>query len=111
MAKFRKQSIVAGSPAIQEHEEMMNTVLDDTSQQVAVPAGEAAGQLPPTASTASHPGVFSAALAEPMKNVQTRIPLSLYEKLNRMKYFAGQRTSIGDILAQAIQEFADRHPV
>lgn len=48
---------------------------------------------------------------EPMKNVQTRVPLSTYEKLNRMKYFAGQRTSIGDIVAQAIEEYVSRHPV
>ena len=57
------------------------------------------------------PSVFSSMTTEPMKNVQTRIPLSTYEKLNRMKYFAGQRTSIGDIVAQAIDEYVERHPV
>lgn len=93
---FKKKSIVAGSPAIQEHEAMMSQVL--TEEQ-------------PSTTPAHTPSVFSSAQLEPMKNVQTRIPLSTYEKLNRMKYFAGQRTSIGDIVAQAIDEYVERHPV
>lgn len=48
---------------------------------------------------------------EPMKYVQTRIPLSLYEKLINMKYFTGQRATIGDISFRAIMEFLERHPV
>ncbi len=93
---FKKKSIVAGSPAIQEHEAMMSQVL--TEEQ-------------PSTTPAHTPSVFSSAQHEPMKNVQTRVPLSIYEKLNRMKYFAGQRTSIGDIVATAIQEYVERHPV
>ena len=73
------------------------------------PAVESTPVIPPTGN--QRPSVFSAMTTEPMKNVQTRIPLSTYEKLNRMKYFAGQRTSIGDIVAQAIDEYVERHPV
>jgi len=93
--KSYKKSIVAGSPAAMEHEETM-------------------AQMNVASAAATQPtvGVFSQyPTAEPMKNVQTRIPLSVYEKLNHMKYFAGQRTSIGDILSRAITEFVEKHPV
>ena len=99
MAKSYKKSIVAGSPAAMEHEEAM-------AQMNEAPATQ------PTQAPTAPLGVFSQfQTAEPMKIVQTRIPLSVYEKLNRMKYFAGQRTSIGDILSRAITEFVERHPV
>lgn len=107
---FKKKSIVSGSPAIQEHEAMMSQL---NSEAATVPSGFPAVESTPVISPAGNqrPSVFSAMTTEPMKNVQTRIPLSIYEKLNRMKYFAGQRTSIGDIVAQAIDEYVERHPV
>ena len=95
-----KKSIVAGSPAALEHEAMISQVNTEDSPAAVSPAPV----LPQS--------VFSQMQRiEPMKNVQTRVPLSTYEKLNRMKYFAGQRTSIGDIVAQAIEEYVSRHPV
>ena len=74
-------------------------------------AGSPAATAPTASASGTSVGVFSTLNTEPLKNVQTRVPLSIYEKLNRMKYFAGQRTSIGDIVAQAIQEYCERHPV
>lgn len=107
---FKKKSIVSGSPAIQEHEAMMSQL---NSEAATVPSGFPAVESTPVIPPAGNhrPSVFSSTNMEPMKNVQTRIPLSTYEKLNRMKYFAGQRTSIGDIVAQAIDEYVERHPV
>jgi len=104
--KDRKKSIVAGSPAIEEHEQVMSSMRSEAES----PA-PSAPQSSPAAPAGNTVGVFSTLNTEPLKNVQTRVPLSIYEKLNRMKYFAGQRTSIGDIVAQAIQEYCDRHPV
>lgn len=46
---------------------------------------------------------------EPFKNVQCRIPLSLYMQLSQMKYTSGPRTSIGDIAARAIEEYVHNH--
>lgn len=110
MAKSFKKNIVSGSPAIQEHEAMMSQL---NSEAATVPSGFPAVESTPVIPPAGNqrPSVFSAMTTEPMKNVQTRIPLSTYEKLNRMKYFAGQRTSIGDIVAQAIGEYVERYPV
>ncbi len=102
---FKKKSIVAGSPAIQEHEAMMEQVMTDSPAVDVVPVSPQPPSVPQQAV-----GVFSQHQYEPLKNVQTRVPLSTYEKLNRLKYFAGQRTSIGDIVATAIQEYVDRHP-
>lgn len=110
MKSYKKKSIVAGSPAAKEHEEMMVQV--NAVEPVVTETATSAPENPMVSSTQQYVGVFSQQMnAEPMKNVQTRIPLSVYEKLNRMKYFAGQRTSIGDILSRAITEFVDRHPV
>ena len=107
---FKKKSIVSGSPAIQEHEAMMSQLnADAAAPSVTPPANSVLGGSP--AEGNHRPSVFSSTNMEPMKNVQTRISLSTYEKLNRMKYFAGQRTSIGDIVAQAIDEYVERHPV
>lgn len=102
--KTSKKSIVAGSPAIEEHEQIMSSVRAESVEPA--PSGS-----PAASASGTTIGVFSTLNTEPLKNVQTRVPLSIYEKLNRMKYFAGQRTSIGDIVAQAIQEYCERHPV
>lgn len=102
--KTSKKSIVAGSPAIEEHEQIMSSVRAESAE-------PAPSSSPAASASGTTIGVFSTLNTEPLKNVQTRVPLSIYEKLNRMKYFAGQRTSIGDIVAQAIQEYCERHPV
>ena len=107
--KTSKKSIVAGSPAIEEHEQIMSSVRAESDEPA--PSGSPATPAPAASASGTTIGVFSTLNTEPLKNVQTRVPLSIYEKLNRMKYFAGQRTSIGDIVAQAIQEYCDRHPV
>lgn len=83
--KYSRQSIVEGSEAAREHEEMMNGILSRGDSGV---RDEVYGGL--------------------MKNVQTRIPLSVYEKLNRIKYFSGKSTTIGDLVAQAVREFVER---
>ena len=111
--KKEKKSIVVGSPAAMEHEAMMEqvnateTLMPETAQSV-----PETFTSPAAAPIQQYVSVFSQQMnGEPMKNVQTRIPLSAYEKILHMKYFAGQRTSLGDIIYRAIMEFIENHPV
>ena len=45
----------------------------------------------------------------PSKNIQTKIPLPLFEALNRIKLYTGR--PIVDILREALTEYVDRHKV
>lgn len=111
--KKEKKSIVAGSPAAMEHEAMMEQVnATETLMPEPAPSVTKTQTAPAAAPVQQHVSVFSQQMnGEPMKNVQTRITLSAYEKLLHMKYFAGQRTSLGDIINTAIMEFIENHPI
>lgn len=102
----KKKSIVAGSPAIQEHEAMMESMQKETVEFVATqqPANLQKGTKPT--------GVFSQYSQQGVKNVQTRIPFTMYEQLNRIKMQSqqeGNSLSIGDIVLQAIEEYLKVH--
>ena len=103
----KKKSIVAGSPAIQEHEAMMESMQKETAESVATqqPANLPKGTKPT--------GVFSQYSQQGVKNVQTRIPpFAMYEQLNRIKMQSqqeGNSLSIGDIVLQAIEEYLKVH--
>ena len=104
----KKKSIVAGSPAIQEHEAMMERVrgqrADDNSQLSTLNSQLPKGTKPT--------GVFSQYSQQGVKNVQTRIPFAMYEQLNRIKMQSqqeGNSLSIGDIVLQAIEEYLKVH--
>lgn len=81
--KTSKKSIVAGSPAIEEHEQIMSSVRAESAEPA--PSGSPAAPTPAASASGTTIGVFSTLNTEPLKNVQTRVPLSIYEKLNRMK--------------------------
>ena len=102
-----KRSLLENSPAIQEHEETMDEMLSNTQQtQEPAPAPSPAPSESHTQPTAT---VNVQMPQEPFKNVQCRIPLSLYMQLSQMKYTSGPRTSIGDIAAKAIEEYVQKH--
>ena len=82
--KTSKKSIVAGSPAIEEHEQIMSSVRAESAEPA--PSGSPAAPASAASASGTTIGVFSTLNTEP-------------------------RTSIGDIVAQAIQEYCDRHPV
>lgn len=107
-----KRSLLENSPAIQEHEEMMDAMLSGESQQPVgegTPAPESA-PVPPVSPQVEYGTVSQQpTTTEPYKNVQCRIPLSLYMQLSQMKYTSGPRTSIGDIAARAIEEYVHAH--
>ena len=104
----KKKSIVAGSPAIQEHEAMMESMQKETAESVATqqPANLPKGTKPT--------GVFSQYATGMTKNVQTRIPFDMYQRLLALKMQSEQRDkklklSIGDLVLQAIDEYLQRH--
>ena len=104
----KKKSIVAGSPAIQEHEAMMESMQKETAESVATqqPANFPKGTKPT--------GVFSQYSQQGVKNVQTRIPFAMYEQLNRIKMQSqqeGNSLSIGDIVLQAIEKYLQSYGV
>ena len=111
----KKKSIVAGSPAIQEHEAMMESMnkeevrgqrADDNSQLSTLNSQLPKGTKPT--------GVFSQYSQQGVKNVQTRIPFSMYEQLNRIKMQSqqeGNSLSIGDIVLQAIEKYLQSYGV
>lgn len=101
----KKKSIVAGSPAIQEHEAMMESMQKETAESVATQPANLPKGTKPT-------GVFSQYSQQGVKNVQTRIPFTMYEQLNRIKMQSqqeGNSLSIGDIVLQAIEEYLKVH--
>lgn len=113
MNRSFKRPSITDSPALQQHREMMenaqnNGIADLDVQPQPGPSDPVNLLREPALKQSSGIRVFSQANVEPMKNVQTRIPLSVYQKLNNLKYFCGQRISIGDIVCIAITEYLER---
>ena len=113
MTRSYKRPSISESPALQQHREMMenaqnNGTADLDVQPQAGPSDPVTPFRDSDLKQSSGIRVFSQANVEPMKNVQTRIPLSVYQKLNNLKYFSGQHTSIGDIVCIAITEYLER---
>lgn len=108
---YKKKSIVAGSPAIQEHEAMMQEVMNE---QLANDTPAAPTASVPTGKGVKPTGVFSQYATGMTKNVQTRIPFDMYQRLLALKMQSEQRDkklklSIGDLVLQAIDEYLQRH--
>ena len=64
---------------------------------------------PPTSPTPSLQSPIPSPENPPSKNIQTKIPLPLFEALNRIKLYTGK--PIVDILREALTEYVDRHKV
>ena len=104
----KKKSIVAGSPAIQEHEAMMESM---QKEEVRGQRADVNSQLPKGTKPT---GVFSQYSQQGVKNVQTRIPFAMYEQLNRIKMQSqqeGNSLSIGDIVLQAIEKYLQSYGI
>lgn len=116
--KNKKKSIVADSPAVKEHMAFMESLAHEqeaTPPAVAVtqePAAKEPQKVQRPKATTEPQRVFAANQSVPTKNVQTRVPLSVYEKLTRLKVYSDkEHTSIGDIVLQAINEYVANHPI
>ncbi len=93
MAKSFKK--ISDSAAAREQQSKIDALLSGTTNYPA----EASPLQSPTLSPENSPS----------KNIQTKIPLPLFEALNRIKLYTGR--PIVDILREALAEYVDRHKV
>ena len=115
--KTKKGSIVAGSPAIQEHEAMMQEVRDDSRYSDAEKSAD-----PQQPVKGAKPGsVFSQYQDVPTKNVQTRIPFDMYQRMLTLKMQKEQQhrdqtgksvtISIGELTLNAIEKYLQSYGI
>ena len=91
---------ISDSAAAREQQSKIDALLSGTTNYPA----EASPLQTPTSPTPPTPTDST-----PTKNIQTKIPLPLFEALNRIKLYTGK--PIVDILREALTEYVDRHKV
>ena len=92
---------ISDSAAAREQQSKIDALLSGTTNYPAE-ASPLQSPTPPTPPTPSPDN-------PPSKNIQTKIPLPLFEALNRIKLYTGK--PIVDILREALTEYVDRHKV
>ena len=105
MAKSFKK--ISDSAAAREQQSKIDALLSGTTNYPAEssPLQSPTPPTPPTSPTPPTPSPDN----PPSKNIQTKIPLPLFEALNRIKLYTGK--PIVDILREALTEYVDRHKV
>ena len=105
MAKSFKK--ISDSAAAREQQSKIDALLSGTTNYPAEasPLQSPTLPTPPTSPTPPTPSPDN----PPSKNIQTKIPLPLFEALNRIKLYTGK--PIVDILREALTEYVDRHKV
>ena len=109
MAKSFKK--ISDSAAAREQQSKIDALLSGTTNYPA----ESSPLQSPTPPTSPTPPLQSPTPPTPSpdnppsKNIQTKIPLPLFEALNRIKLYTGK--PIVDILREALTEYVDRHKV
>ena len=106
MAKSFKK--ISDSAAAREQQSKIDALLSGTTNYPA----ESSPLQSPTPPTSPTPPLQSPTPSPdnlPSKNIQTKIPLPLFEALNRIKLYT--RKPIVDILREALTEYVDRHKV
>ena len=112
MAKSFKK--ISDSAAAREQQSKIDALLSGTtnypaeSSPLQSPTSPIQSPTPPTPPTSPTPPTPSPD-NPPSKNIQTKIPLPLFEALNRIKLYTGK--PIVDILREALTEYVDRHKV
>lgn len=114
MAKSFKK--ISDSAAAREQQSKIDALLSGTTNYPAE-ASPLQSPTPPTPPTSPTPPLQSPTPptpptptdSTPTKNIQTKIPLPLFEALNRIKLYTGK--PIVDILREALTEYVDRHKV
>ena len=112
MAKSFKK--ISDSAAAREQQSKIDALLSGTTNYPAEasPLQSPTPPTPPTPPTSPTPSLQSPTPYPdnpPSKNIQTKIPLPLFEALNRIKLYTGK--PIVDILREALTEYVDRHKV
>lgn len=107
----KRHSIVAGSPAIQEHEdERMAQAQEQPVQQQAQEPSRQLHNVQPSEPDriGEKASVFAKVnLTEVTRVVQTRIPISTYQELMLLKLNSPRKISIGEMLSEAITNYID----
>lgn len=100
---------ISDSAAAREQQSKIDALLSGTTNYPAEasPLQTPTLPTPPTSPTPPTPPTLTD--STPTKNIQTKIPLPLFEALNRIKLYTGK--PIVDILREALTEYVDRHKV
>ena len=106
MAKSFKK--ISDSAAAREQQSKIDALLSGTTNYPAE-ASPLQSPTPPTSPTPPLQSPTPSPDNPPSKNIQTKIPLPLFEALNRIKLYTGK--PIVDILREALTEYVDRHKV
>lgn len=108
MAKSFKK--ISASAAAREQQSKIDALLSGTTNYPAEasPLQTPTSPTPPLQSPTS-PTPPTPTDSTPTKNIQTKIPLPLFEALNRIKLYTGK--PIVDILREALTEYVDRHKI
>ena len=112
MAKSFKK--ISDSAAAREQQSKIDALLSGTTNYPSE-ASPIQSPTPPTPPTSPTPPLqpptspIPSPDNPPSKNIQTKIPLPLFEALNRIKLYTGK--PIVDILREALTEYVDRHKV
>ena len=105
---------ISDSAAAREQQSKIDALLSGTTNYPSE-ASPIQSPTPPTPPTSPTPPLQSPTPPTPSpdnppsKNIQTKIPLPLFEALNRIKLYTGK--PIVDILREALTEYVDRHKV
>lgn len=106
MAKSFKK--ISDSAAAREQQSKIDALLSGTTNYPAE-SSPLQSPTPPTSPTPPLQSPTPSPENPPSKNIQTKIPLPLFEALNRIKLYTGK--PIVDILREALTEYVDRHKV
>ena len=116
MAKSFKK--ISNSAAAREQQSKIDALLSGTTnypaeafplQSPTSPTSPIQSPTSPTPPTSPTQSPTPSPENPPSKNIQTKIPLPLFEALNRIKLYTGK--PIVDILREALTEYVDRHKV
>lgn len=106
---------ISDSAAAREQQSKIDALLSGTTNYPAEASPLQSPTLPtpptqtPTSPTPPLQSPTPSPDSTPTKNIQTKIPLPLFEALNRIKLYTGK--PIVDILREALTEYVDRHKV
>lgn len=102
---------ISDSAAAREQQSKIDALLSGTTNYPAEasPLQSPTSPTPPTPHTPPLQSPTPSPDNPPSKNIQTKIPLPLFEALNRIKLYTGK--PIVDILREALTEYVDRHKV
>lgn len=103
----------SNSPMYQEHDERIETVLEGQSestsfeqpaQPIAPSAPKPVQQPQPVQQVQKPAPAVEQIVEEPYKNVSVRMPMHIYEQMNKLKYFSGYgKISIKDMVILATE--------